>query len=49
MSPPTFLKTSLFSGRAKLRLLKEPFIGRADQEETLAEFVRRRLGQEFLE
>lgn len=51
MSPQAFLATSLFSARAKLRLLREPFIGRAgaDSEETVAQFVRRRLGQEFLD
>ncbi len=48
-SPPAFLKTRLFSTRAKLRLLAEPFIGRASQEESVAQFVRRRLGQEFLD
>lgn len=51
MSPPAFLKTSLFSLGAKLRLFKEPFIRPADPEaeESLAEFVKRRLGQEFLD
>jgi len=46
-----FLGTPLFSLGAKLRLLKEPWIGRpADgREETIAEFVRRRLGTEFLD
>lgn len=48
--PPGFLKTPLFSAGAKLRLLKEPWIGRpADgSEETIAQFVTRRLGPEFL-
>ncbi len=49
MGLSTFLKTPLFSGRAKCRLLCEPFIGKADHEETLAEFVTRRLGREFLD
>jgi oxygen-dependent protoporphyrinogen oxidase len=50
-SPLAFLNTSLFSAGAKLRLLKEPFIAPAPEgaEESLAEFVRRRLGQEFLD
>ena len=48
-SPPAFLATPLFSWRAKLRLLKEPFIGRGKTEETIAEFVERRLGREFLD
>lgn len=49
MSLPAFLTTSLFSTGAKLRLLKEPFVGRADREESIAEFVTRRLGREFLD
>ncbi len=49
MSPPAFLKTKLFSWGAKLRLLKEPFVGRALKEESIAEFVERRLGREFLD
>lgn len=50
-SVPAFLTTALFSRRAKLRLLGEPFIHRApaDADESLADFVRRRLGQEFLD
>ncbi|TQV64268.1 MAG: protoporphyrinogen oxidase [Halothiobacillaceae bacterium] len=48
-SPPAFLTTRLFSCKGKLRLLLEPFIGRADHEESVAGFVRRRLGQEFLD
>lgn len=49
-SPPAFLRSSLFSLPVKLRLLREPFIGRAAvQEESVAEFVRRRIGPEFLE
>ena len=49
--PVGFLTTSCFSARAKVRLLKEPFVGRApeDLEESIAQFVRRRLGQEFLD
>ncbi len=49
MSPSTFLMTELFSFIGKLRLLKEPFVGRATKEESIAEFVQRRLGQEFLD
>ncbi|MBF0629119.1 MAG: protoporphyrinogen oxidase [Magnetococcales bacterium] len=48
-SPPAFLRTSIFSPLAKLRLLKEPFVGWVDHEENIAEFVRRRLGREFLD
>ncbi|MBF0370042.1 MAG: protoporphyrinogen oxidase [Magnetococcales bacterium] len=47
-SPLAFLTTRLFSLKAKLRLLAEPFIGRAKEEESIASFVRRRLGKEFL-
>ena len=51
MSPPALIKTELFSTKAKLRLLAEPFIGRSKDGyyQSLAEFVRRRLGQEFLD
>ncbi len=49
MSPLSFVATSLWSARGKLRLLGEPFIGRAAREETVAEFVSRRLGREFLD
>ena len=50
-----FLTTPLFSPLAKLRLLAEPFIGRLNCprrmicEESIADFVRRRLGNEFLD
>ncbi|WP_103030376.1 protoporphyrinogen oxidase [Salinibacter altiplanensis] len=44
-----FLTTDLFSARAKLRLLAEPFIGRAAvEEESVARFTERRLGPEVL-
>lgn len=51
MSPGAFLRTPLFSLGAKLRLFAEPFIAKApaDAEESIAQFVRRRLGQEFLD
>lgn len=48
-SPPAFLATRTFSWPAKLRLLCEPFIGRSSEEETIARFVTRRLGREFLD
>ncbi len=49
--PGSFLTSPLFSTAAKLRLLREPFIGPApaDAEETVAQFVRRRLGPAFLD
>ncbi len=50
MSPWTFIKTPLFSLKAKLRLLKEPFIKPTNgQDISLADFVRYRLGDEFLD
>lgn len=51
MSGGAFVATPLFSPGAKLRLLAEPFIERApaDSEESIAGFVRRRLGREFLD
>ncbi len=50
-SPLGFPTTKLFSLGAKLALIKEPFVRRCaeDREESVAEFVRRRLGQEFLD
>jgi len=50
-SPLEFFATRLFSWRAKAGLLAEPFRRRAaaDLEESLAEFVLRRLGREFLD
>ena len=51
LSPLAFLSTPLFSVSAKLRLLREPFVSRSapDAEESVAAFVRRRLGSEFLD
>lgn len=49
MSPGAFLAARLWSTRGKLRLLKEPLIGRGTKEETVAEFVERRLGRELLD
>jgi protoporphyrinogen/coproporphyrinogen III oxidase len=48
-SPPAFIVSPLFSLRAKLRLLLEPLHRRAAGEESIAQFVRRRLGPEFLD
>jgi oxygen-dependent protoporphyrinogen oxidase len=49
--PGGFLRTPLFPAGAKLRLLQEPWIPRpaGDPEESIATFVRRRLGQAFLD
>jgi oxygen-dependent protoporphyrinogen oxidase len=50
-SPFAFVGTRLFSLGAKFRLLGEPWRARssADAEETVADFVVRRLGPEFLD
>lgn len=50
-SPGSFVATPVFSMAAKLRLFAEPFIGRspAGTEESVAQFVRRRLGREFVD
>lgn len=50
-SPGAFFATPLFSTGTKLGLLREPFVGRYSgaTEETVAGFVRRRLGPEFLD
>lgn len=49
MSPGSFIRSTLWSLSGKLRIFKEPFIGKAQHEETIAEFVERRLGREFLD
>jgi len=51
MSPPALIKTRLLSTAGKLRLLREPFVRprREPGEESVASFVRRRLGPEVLE
>lgn len=51
MSPPAFFKTGLFTWGTKLGLFGEPFrkASPPDAEESVAEFVRRRLGREFLD
>ncbi len=50
-SPLGFLTTDLFSFKAKLAVLREPFVParRDGKEESVAQFVIRRLGQEFLD
>ncbi|MBN2161694.1 MAG: protoporphyrinogen oxidase [Pontiellaceae bacterium] len=49
-SPPAFFTSKAFSGKAKRGLLKEPFIkSKSTESESLADFVKRRLGQEFLD
>jgi oxygen-dependent protoporphyrinogen oxidase len=50
-SPLGFLTTGLFTWKAKLAVLREPFVParREGPEESVAQFVQRRLGQEFLD
>jgi oxygen-dependent protoporphyrinogen oxidase len=50
-SQTEFLTTKLFSARAKFALAREPFVPprRDGMEESVAEFVLRRLNQEFLD
>lgn len=47
--PGSFVSTRLWSAGGKLRLFAEPFVGRAAYEESIADFVTRRLGVEFLD
>ncbi len=51
MGPGSFIGTPLFSARAKWGLLGEPFRAPAapGAEESIASFVRRRLGRDFLD
>ncbi len=46
-----FIKSKLFSTRAKFRLFGELFVGKSEDGyyQSIAEFVRRRLGSEFLD
>jgi protoporphyrinogen/coproporphyrinogen III oxidase len=49
--PGGLLSTPLFPASAKLRLLREPWVAKpsGDVEESIAQFVRRRLGEPFLD
>ncbi len=51
LTPAGFFKCTLFTREAKMALLKEPLIRRApaDLEESVEQFVLRRLGREFLD
>jgi len=50
-SPFQSLSTKLFSLKAKLAILREPFVSKCSKgkEESIADFVLRRLGSEFLD
>jgi oxygen-dependent protoporphyrinogen oxidase len=50
LSPPALITSKLISTSGKLRLLAEPFISKKNnltQEESIADFVRRRLGSQI--
>jgi oxygen-dependent protoporphyrinogen oxidase len=51
MNPLAFARSRLFSTTGKLGLLREPFVPPSDPtgDPSLAEFVRRRLGRDFLD
>ncbi len=51
MNPKSFIKSKLLSTNGKLRLFLEPFIGKSSDGyyQSIANFVRRRLGEEFLD
>ncbi|MBN2045745.1 MAG: protoporphyrinogen oxidase [Anaerolineales bacterium] len=51
LSPPAFITSNLLTLKGKLRMMAEPLIParRDDEDESLASFVSRRLGQEALE
>lgn len=51
MSPLSFFASTFFSWKSKIRILREPFTAKGDNEyeESLEQFVRRRLGQEILD
>ena len=50
-SPPDLLSSGYFSWSTKLRLAREPFIAKyeGNNEESVAQFIRRRLGQHVLD
>lgn len=47
-NPINFFLSPIFSLSSKLKILREPFIERVEKEETIAEFTKRRLGEEML-
>ncbi|MBU1097416.1 MAG: protoporphyrinogen oxidase [Bacteroidetes bacterium] len=51
MSAGGMIKTKLFTTKGKLRVLKEPFVGKSEDGyyQSIADFVTRRLGHEFLD
>jgi len=49
MGPGSLISTKLFSLKGKLRVLMEPWIASNQNDETLKDFIERRLGQEIYE
>ena len=51
ISPLAFFSSSLFSAKSKFNIIREPFLPKwqNDYEESLSEFVLRRLGKNFLD
>ena len=51
MGPVSLFRSKLFSRRGKFRILLEPFVGKSGDGyyQSVADFVRRRLGSEFLD
>ena len=51
LSPAEFLTSPLFNWKSKFNILKEPFVSKwqNNYEESLSEFVQRRLGQNILD
>jgi oxygen-dependent protoporphyrinogen oxidase len=48
-SPPAFFRSNVLSIAGRLRVLYEPFAPKGPEDETVAEFIKRRLGKEALE
>ena len=44
-----FMRTPLFSGRSKARLLREPFVRKSESEVSIADFFEKRFGKEVLD
>ncbi|MDP2795257.1 MAG: protoporphyrinogen oxidase [Sulfurisoma sp.] len=49
LDPLGFFSSGFFSLRGRLRMLAEPFVRRGPQDESVADFVRRRFGRELLD
>jgi len=49
LDPLGFFSSGFFSVRGRLRMLAEPFVRRGPHDESVADFVRRRFGQELLD